>query len=367
MLNDKDLQNQSEMIELSPKLFKTLVKLLRDAAVEKPSSTVGIAVVEKDRGGVKMNSAGLSNINSMLEKIYHEAEMLKVANSETLAPLLLEDIATVASVRKTQPTSKENTAASMSQAKSENLTKQVVMGNVSESNASVGEPGTKFLPAQVAKVIHQLLQNASLAERLQMINTHYLYGHGRKFSKLFAKLNEVIAVAPKMLTVDRKEDLLMSERILLKILNLSNSALQDLKGRLSGDAAGNAEPDESSSMRNELSEQNSKWKEFNQINHFVQMFYKLEENLSSLKLVLESLSKGKKQEFELAQQLLDQSLKLVTQLEQIPWLKGKNAFIDFELEALRDFAGVLSDAEFTQQKPSVRSNLMYKREDVISN
>ncbi|XP_048472084.1 uncharacterized protein LOC125486823 [Rhincodon typus] len=357
MLNDKDLRNRSELIELSPRIFKTLVKLLRDTPVEKSSSTVGIAVVDKDGQGIKTNSAELSEINSMLEKIYHEAELLKIMNNETSVPLLLEDIVTVSSIRKAQPTSgvsnKGSTDANKSQAESKNLTKLVVMESVSESNASVGESETKFLPAQVVKVINQFLKNASLAERVEMINTNYLHGHGQKFSKLFAKLNEVIAVAPKMLTVDKKEDLLMSERILLKILNLSNSALQDLKGRLSGDVASNTEPDKSSSMRNELSEQNSKWKEFNQINHFVQMFYKLEENLSNLKLILQSLSKMKKHDFELAHQLLDQSLKVVTQLEQIPWLKGKNAFIDFELEALRDFAGVLSDTEFTQQKPSV--------------
>ncbi|GCB71985.1 hypothetical protein scyTo_0006135 [Scyliorhinus torazame] len=303
--------------------------------MEQSNIGVGTVVTEKEEDIERnlVDQDGLSEINSMLEKIYLEAKSLIMTKNE--------DIITKSSIK--------DADTDMT------LAKHVLMEGVSKGNASVEESGTKLLTAQITKGINQYLQNVSLVnERVEMINTSYLYGYEQKFSKLLAKLSKVIVAIPKVLTMDKKEDLQISESILLRILNVSNHALQNLNGRLLGKVAhraNHAEPDKSSSIRHKLNKKNSTWEEFVQINHFVQMFYKLEENLSDLKIFLKTHEKEKGH--ELVEYLVNQSIKVVTQLEQIPWLKGKNSFIDFKLEALRDFAGPLSDAEFIQQRPSI--------------
>ncbi|XP_038669638.1 uncharacterized protein LOC119974644 isoform X2 [Scyliorhinus canicula] len=327
-------QNKSKSIELPPRILKTLITLLKNPPMEQSNIGVGTVVTEKeeDRERNLVDQGGLSEINSMLEKIYLEANSLIMTKNE--------DITTKSSI-KVGDTDMI-------------LAKHVLMEGVSKGHASVEESGTKLLTAQITKMINHYLQNVSLVnERVEMINTSYLYGYEQKFSKLLAKLSKVIVAVPKVLMMDKKEDLQISESILLRILNVSNNALRNLNGRLLGKVAHRAnlsEPDKSSSIRHKLKKKNPKWEEFVQINHFVQMFYKLEENLSDLKIFLKTHKK--EQGHELVEYLVNQSIKVVTQLEQIPWLIGKNSFIDFKLEALRDFAGPLSDTEFIQQRPS---------------
>ncbi|XP_067827250.1 uncharacterized protein [Heptranchias perlo] len=374
MLYKESPRNHSEILELSPGLFKALISLIKSIpteGVERSNISVGTGVMEKDGEGVEKNPVDrnvLSKINSTLEKVYHESNKVKTMNNETSVQHLPEKATTnESSVEVTQPTSEEiilvgvsdsgNRDANTSQDHNKNVTKQVVTESVSESNAQERESGLNSLAGQMAKEINMYLQNVGLAnETVEMINTSYLYEHGQKFSKLLARLTKVIATAPEVLTMDKKKDLMISGYILHKMLNLSNIALQDLNGQLLGtelQEAVSAKSDKSSLIKKESVEKKANQREFDQIDHFVQMFYDLEEKLSNLKILLEAYEKGKNH--EVAKHLLDESLNVVSQMELIPWLKGKNSFIDFELEALRDFAGLLSDEELVQHEPSVGS------------
>ncbi|XP_032906287.1 uncharacterized protein LOC116991635 [Amblyraja radiata] len=367
-LQDGAAQNQSEVLELTPKQFKTFVNLVKGIPIKNVAELNTTNAVTHDTQNGKAQENNLkkpSKINSILQKIYLNGSILKIVNGKSLLHHLPQKVTIKESSGKETKSTNERLVlvgildvVNTSQANNNvGVTVKAVTQSVPQTITAKEETEPNDSPTQMAEEINNYLQNELLANKTaEIMSAASVHGHEHRLSVLMEKLDKMVVKAPREFTENRKKELQMSEHILLRILNLSSTVLKELNGQLSGNPSPNdnkAEQDKYSFEDKELAMAESEWEDADQLNHYVQMFYQLEENLSNLKIFLEDYNTGEK--LDMVERLLDHSLSVVTQLEQIPWLKGRNSYIDFELEALRDFAGILSNVESIPHDPRVGS------------
>ncbi|XP_059808472.1 uncharacterized protein LOC132382367 isoform X2 [Hypanus sabinus] len=339
LLHKDGAHNQSEIPELT---LKYVEKLNQSATTL--STTTNTDQVKEDDNDLRR----FSKINSLLQKQHLNGNIIKIQNRKSLLQHLLQLPTTEASpVKETKPPSKVVAVVEVldgGNTSQSNVTEPVVKKSVPEGILKEEENETNYLAAQMAKEINDFLQNHLLANKTAgILTSDSLRSYEPRFTELLGKLNVTIATAASNFTADKKKDLLISERTLLQILDLCSSILKNLNSQLSGNSQHKVRPGKYSSEREVLVRIEPEWEERDRMNHIIHLFYQLEEILSNLKIILKKDKEGEKH--NMAEHLLDQSLSVVSQLEQIPWLKGRNSLTDFEPETLRDLAGGLSNAE----------------------
>ncbi|XP_072888982.1 uncharacterized protein [Hemitrygon akajei] len=344
LLHKDGADNQSEIPELTLKY----VEKLNQSATTLSTTTSRDQVKEGDN-----DLRRFSKINSLLQKQHLNGDIIKIQNGKSLLQHLHQLPTTEASpVKETEPISKVIALVEVldgGNTSQSNVTEPVVKKSVPEDILNEEENETNYLAAQMAEEINDFLQNHLLANKTAgILTSDSLRRYESRFTELLGKLNIMVATAASNFTAAKKRDLLISEHTLLQILDLCSSILKNLNSQLSGNSQHKVGPVKYSSEREELVRIEPEWEELDRMNLIIHLFYQLEEILSNLKIILKNYKEGEKH--NMAEHLLDRSLTVVSQLEQIPWLKGRNSLTDFEPETLRDLAGGLSNAELIPHK-----------------